>query len=135
MKLLPRHRLYLSLAAGLFCMHVGVASFARPSFPLTIFGDGVPCLLLLLALLSARENFRNASCLLPLFWKLYFAGLVSLLVSMLYWLRYDSLRRYSAPSPVFGDSFFLLGPVFFLFALALRAAFCFGGPRSACPPR
>ena len=74
MKLLPRHRLYLSLAAGLFCMHVGVASFARPSFPLTIFGDGVPCLLLLLALLSARENFRNASCLLPLFWKLYFAG-------------------------------------------------------------
>lgn len=120
MKLRPRQRLYLSLAVGLFGLHLIVATVANPSFGLTMFGDGLPCLLLILALLAARENFRQASGILPLFWKLYFAGLVSLLVSMLYWLPYDSLRRSSIPSPVFGDSLFLLGPVFFLFALVLR---------------
>ena len=87
MKLLPRHRLYLSLAAGVFCLHLIVAAFAKPSFGLTMFGDGLPCLLLFLALFAARENFRQASGILPLFWKLYFAGIVCLLVSMLYWLH------------------------------------------------
>lgn len=120
MKLLPSHRIYLSLAVGLFCLHLAVAAVAKPSFALTMFGDSLPCLLLFLALLAVRENFTRDSGLLPLYWKLNAAGLASMLVSQLYWLRYDSLRRFTAPSPVFGDSLFLLAQVFFLFALALR---------------
>ena len=120
MRLPPRHHLYLALAMSLFCLHLIVAAFARPSFGLTMFGDSLPCLLILLALLAVRENFTTRSGLLPLYWKLNAAGLASMLASQLYWLRYDSLRRFAAPSPVFGDSLFLLAQVFFLFALALR---------------
>ena len=120
MKSLPRQRIYLFLAAGFFCLHLGVAAVARPSFGRTMFGDGLSCLLIILALLAVRENFRLASGLLPLFWKLFAAGLVSMLLSQGYWFYFDSSRRFGAPSPVLGGSLFLLAHVFFLFALALR---------------
>ena len=120
MKFLPRQRIYLSLAVGLFCLHLAVAAVAKPSFGLTIFGDGLPCLLILLALFAIRENISRVSGLLAVYWKLFAAGLVSLLFSQVYWFYYDSLRRFSAATPVLGDSLFLLANVFFLFALALR---------------
>ena len=120
MKFLPRQRIYLFLAAGFFCLHLGVAAVARPSFGRTMFGDGLSCLLIILAILAIRENFRLASGLLPLFWKLFAAGLVSMLLSQGYWFYFDSSRRFGAPSPVLGGSLFLLAHVFFLFALALR---------------
>lgn len=120
MKLLPRRGLYLSLAIGLFGLHLIVAAFARPSFALTMFGDGLPCLLISLALLAVRPNLATRSGFLPSFWKLIAAGLASMLISQLYWVQYDSLRRFGTPSPVFGDSLFFLAQVFFLFALALR---------------
>jgi len=120
MKSLPRQRIYLFLAAGFFCLHLGVAAVARPSFGRTMFGDGLSCLLIILALLAVRENFRLASGLLPLFWKLFAAGLVSMLLSQGYWFYFDSSRRFGAPSPVLGGSLFLLAHVFFLSALALR---------------
>ena len=120
MRFLPRQRIYLSLAAGVFGLHLVVAAVAKPSFGLTLFGDGLPCLLIILALLATRENFSLASGLLPLYWKLFAAGLVSTLFSQMYWFYFDSARRHSAPSPVLGDSLFLLAHVFFLFALALR---------------
>ncbi len=120
MKSLPRQRIYLFLAAGFFCLHLGVAAVARPSFGRTMFGDALSCLLIILALLAVRENFRLASGLLPLFWKLIAAGLVSMLLSQGYWFYFDSSRRFGAPSPVLGGSLFLLAHVFFLFALALR---------------
>jgi len=120
MKSLPRQRIYLYLAAGFFCLHLGVAAVTRPSFGRTMFGDGLSCLLIVLALLAVRENFRLASGLLPLFWKLFAAGLVSMLLSQGYWFYFDSSRRFGAASPVLGGSLFLLAHVFFLFALALR---------------
>lgn len=120
MKLLPRHRIYLSCAVCVFGLHLAVAAVAKPSFGLTLFGDGLPCLLIILALLAVRENFSLGSGLLPLYWKLFAAGLVSMLLSQMYWFYFDSLRRYGAPSPVLGDALFLLAHVFFLFALALR---------------
>ncbi len=43
-----------------------------------------------------------------------------MLLSQVYWIYFDSARRHGEPSPVPGDSFFLLAHVFFLFALALR---------------
>jgi His Kinase A (phospho-acceptor) domain len=120
MKLLPRQKYYLVAAVAIFLLHIGVALVAKPSFALTMVGDAIPCALLAVAILSFTGNFQRGSGLLPLFWKLSAAGLLMMLVSQLYWIYYDSTRRHGAPSPVPGDSFFLLAHVFFLFALALR---------------
>jgi signal transduction histidine kinase len=120
MKLFPRQKLYLALAGSIFLIHIGVALWAKTSFSLTIFGDTVPCVLLIIAILSFAENFKRGRGLLPLFWKLSATGLLMMLLSQGYWFYYDSMRRHSTPSPVLGDSLFLLAHVFFLFALALR---------------
>ena len=120
MTITPRHRFLLSLATVILVIHVVVAATMKPSFPLTMFGDAVPCALLVIAVLATRENFAIHTGVLPLFWKLMAAGLVQLLLSQAYWFYYDSLRRYSSPSPVLGDTLFILAHVFFLFAFALR---------------
>jgi signal transduction histidine kinase len=120
MSIQPRHKILLVFACALFLLHVSVAAFAKPSFPLTMFGDAVPCGLLIVAILAVRENFRFPHGVLPLFWKLLAAGLFQLLLSQAYWFYYDSLRRYSSPSPVIGDTLFLLAHVFFLSAFVLR---------------
>src|SRR6202040_1616495 len=87
---------------------------------LTIFGDALPCGMLVIAILAVRENFRFHRGMLPLFWKLMAAGLFQMLLSQAYWFYYDSLKIYSAPSPVIGDTLFLLAHVFFLSAFVLR---------------
>jgi hypothetical protein len=120
MSLQPRHKIYLALACAIFCLHLGVAAAAKPSFGLTIFGDALPCGLLIVAILAVRENFRFLHGVLPLFWKLMAAGLVQMLLSQAYWFYYDSVRPYSSPSPVIGDTLFLLAHVFFLSAFVLR---------------
>ena len=120
MSIQPRHKVFLGLAGAIFLLHIGVAAFVKPSFPLTMFGDALPCGLLIVAILVVRENFRFHRGVLPLFWKLMAAGLFQMLLSQSYWFYYDSLRRYSAPSPVIGDTLFLLAHVFFLSAFVLR---------------
>ena len=120
MSIQPRHKLFLGIACAIFLLHTVVAAFARPSFPLTIFGDAIPCGLLIAAILAVRENFRFPRGVLPLFWKLMAAGLFQMLLSQAYWFYYDSLKIYSAPSPVIGDTLFLLAHVFFLSAFVLR---------------
>jgi len=120
MSIQPRHKLYLGFAGAIFLLHIGVAAFVKPSFQLTMFGDALPCGLLIVAILAVRENFRFPRGVLPLFWKLMAAGLFQMLLSQAYWFYYDSLRRYSAPSPVIGDTLFLLAHVFFLSAFVLR---------------
>jgi signal transduction histidine kinase len=120
MSIQPRHKVLLGFAGAIFLLHAIVAAFARPSFPLTIFGDALPCGLLIVAILAVRENFRFRRGVLPLFWKLMAAGLFQMLLSEAYWFYYDSLRRYSSPSPVIGDTLFLLAHVFFLSAFVLR---------------
>jgi His Kinase A (phospho-acceptor) domain len=115
-----RQKLYLKMSGGIFLLHLCVAALAKPSFHLTLFGDSLACLFLLLAILSSLENARDGAGVLPLFWKLMCTGLFLLLLSETYWLYYDSLKRFSSPSPVLGDSFFLLAHIFFLFAFALR---------------
>lgn len=128
MNLHPRHKIVLLLGLGVFAVHLVVAATARPSFALTMFGDAVPCVLLTLGILAAAENFRRDMGILPLFWKLMTAGLFMMLASQIFWFYYDSMRQFSAPSPVVGDSLFLLAHVFFLSALAFR-------PHSACAGR
>lgn len=115
-----RHKLFLGFAGGILALHLGVAALAKPSFPLTMFGDALPCGLLVVAILAVRENFQFQRGILPLFWKLIAAGLFQMLLSQAYWFYYDSLHRYSTPSPVIGDTLFLLAHVFFLSAFILR---------------
>jgi hypothetical protein len=116
----PTQKLMLWTAGAIFMLHLVVALLAKPSVALTWFGDTVPCALLLVAILSFAQNFNRPSGLLPIFWKLSAVGLFLMLLSQMYWVYYDLARRHSAPSPVVGDSLFLLAHVFFLFALALR---------------
>jgi hypothetical protein len=120
MSLQPRHKLVLGIAVAIFALHLGVASFVKPSFRLTMFGDAVPCGLLVVAIVAVRENFKSHRGVLPLFWKMMSAGLFQLLLSESYWFYYDSAHRYSTPSPVIGDTLFLLAHVFFLSAFVLR---------------
>jgi hypothetical protein len=120
MKLPIRQKVYLCFAVAIFLLHIGVALVAKTSFRLTIFGDLIPCALLVVAILSFADNFSRGKGLIPLFWKLSTAGLCLMLFSELCWIYYDSARRHGEPSPVPGDSFFLLAHVFFLFAIALR---------------
>jgi signal transduction histidine kinase len=115
-----RHKIYLALGVAVFVVHLGVAALFKSSFTLTLFGDFLSCYFLILAILSSSENTRGGSGVLPLFWKLMSTGLFLLFLSETYWFYFDSLRRFSSPSPVLGDSLFLLAHVFFLFALALR---------------
>jgi signal transduction histidine kinase len=120
MTFLSRQRLYISLAVTIFAVHLAVAAVAKPSFSLTLLGDAFPCALLIISLLAVGENFRQGSGLLPVFWKLMAAGLLTMLLSQIFWFYYDSLRQFGSPSPVPGDCLFLLAHVFFLSALAFR---------------
>jgi hypothetical protein len=120
MTLSPRHKLLLGLASAVFVLHLLTAATLKPSFAMTMFGDALPCVLLIISILAARENFSLRRGLLPLFWKLMAAGFIQLLLSQTYWFYYDSAKRYSAPSPVLGDVLFILAHVFFLSALVLR---------------
>jgi hypothetical protein len=120
MKFLPRHRLYFGTSVVIFSVHLGVAAVAKPSFELTLLGDAFPCALLMTAILAVGENLRRGDGLLPVFWKLVAAGLATMLLSQIYWFYYDSVRQFATPSPVPGDTLFLLAHVFFLSALALR---------------
>ena len=119
MTISPRKKLYLALSFAILGLHLVVATFAKSSFALTIFGDAVPCCLLVIAILAFTDNIKANEGTLSLFWKLSAAGLFTMLISETYWFYFDSLRRHGSPSPVFGDSFFLLAHVFLLFALAL----------------
>ena len=120
MKFLPRQRVYFAIASVVFLIHLVVAAVAKPSFHLTMYGDAMPCVLLFFAILAARENLRGAPGILSLFWKIFTGGLVIMLLSETYWFYYDWRRLTSTPSPVVGDSLFLLAHVFFLSAFALR---------------
>ena len=127
MTLSPRRKIYLFLAMVVFLTHLVVAFLAKPSFALTMFGDTIPCVLLVLGILSCVENFKIQRGVIPLFWKLSAAGLFTMLTSQAYWFYYDSMRRFGTPSPVIGDCLFLLAHVFFIFALALRPHSMYAG--------
>jgi signal transduction histidine kinase len=116
----PRQQLYFVLATIVFLFHLCVAAVAQPTFLLTMYGDASPCVLLILAILTVHENFRRPLGILPLFWKLFASGLLVMLLSQVYWFYFDWRRLNGAPSPIPGDTLFLLANVFFLSALSLR---------------
>jgi signal transduction histidine kinase len=127
MRLPTRHKYCLVLGATLLVAHLLVATFAKPSYTLTMIGDTFPAAMLLVAILSARENFQHNYGILPQFWKLIAAGLAFMLFSQFYWFYFDTMRLTSTPSPIVGDALFLLSSVFFLLALTLRPHILFPG--------
>jgi len=120
LKFTPRQNVYFVLATIVFLFHLCVAAVAKPTFLLTMYGDSSPCILLILGILAVRENFGRSLGILPLFWALFAGGLSVMLLSELYWFYFDWRRLTGTPSPIPGDTFFLLSNVFFLSALALR---------------
>lgn len=115
-----RQKFYFVLATIVFLFHLCVAAVAKPSFLLTMYGDATPCALLILAILAVGENFRRRIGILPLFWKLFAGSLGGMLLSQIYWFYFDWRKLTGSPSPITGDTLFLLSNVFFLAALALR---------------
>src|SRR3974390_1275553 len=120
MNLRSRQKMLTVLAPCVLGVHLAIAAIARPSFALMIFDDALPCATLVIAILAAHQNSRRKVGILPLFWKLMTAGLFMMLASQIFWFCFDYKRQLSTPSPVVGDSFFLLAHVFFLSAFALR---------------
>jgi signal transduction histidine kinase len=117
----PRQKIYLVLATLTILVHLAVAAAcSKPTFSLTLFGDGASCALVILAILAIRENITRTSGILSVFWKVFAAGLLLLLASQVFWFYFDWRRQSSVPSPVPGDCLFLVAHVFFLSALALR---------------
>jgi signal transduction histidine kinase len=117
---LPRQKVYFAIATFVFICHLVVAAFAVPSLQLTVYGDITPCVLLVLAMLALWENFRGAPGILSLFWKLFAGGVALIFLAQCFWFYCDLAKSPAKPSPVMGDSFFLLAHVFFLSAFALR---------------
>ena len=128
MTILPRHKLYLAVSSAILTAQIVIAATAKSDLQLTIIGDTVPILLLLVAILALRENFRYSQGILPIFWKVFAGGAGTIVLSQAYWYFYDWRRVDSSPSPVPGDALFILAHVFFLSAIALR-------PHSACAAR
>lgn len=120
MTFLPRQKLYCVVATVVLVAQIAVAALAKPSFPLTVFGDFVPCLLLILAILAACENLRRDAGVVPVFWKLFVSGMALFLSSQIYWFVYDWRGTLLGPTPITGDTLFLLAHIFFIAALALR---------------
>src|SRR5215472_384718 len=120
MKIEGRPRIYLFVSCGILALHLVVAATVKPCYAMTMFGDAIPCALLIVAILATRENFHVRRGVLPLFWKLLAAGFFHLLLSQAYWFYYDTLKQYSKPTPVIGDTLFLLAHVFFLSAFVMR---------------
>jgi signal transduction histidine kinase len=124
----PRQRIYLAIATFVILYDALVAAIAKPSFALTMNGDAVPCILLLLAVLTIRENFHSSARILSVFWKVFALGLLVMLLSQAFWFYFDWRRLTTAPSPVPGDAMFLVAHVFFFSALALRPYSASAGP-------
>jgi hypothetical protein len=120
MKCTRLQKLYVGIATALFVSHLIIAALVKPSFALTMCGDAFPTALVVLAILAIRENLRTSSGVLPAFWKLFAGGLTVVLASQLFWFYFDWRRLNYEPSPVIGDSLFIVAHVFFLSALALR---------------
>jgi signal transduction histidine kinase len=128
MKGTPRQRIYLAIASFVVLYAAIVAVLAKPSFALTMSVDAVVCVLLLLAILTIRENLHPSARVLATFWKVFALGLTVMFFSQAFWFYFDWRRLSAAPSPLLGDALFLLAHVFFFSALAIRPHSASSGP-------
>jgi signal transduction histidine kinase len=107
-------------AFGVVAAQAACALVFKQSYTLTVLGDAFSCVLALIALLACCSNVGSVSGVVRSFWMLTASSLAVLLASQVFWEYYDFRRLHSVPSPVPGDTLFLLVPLPVLAALALR---------------
>lgn len=109
----------LIAVAGVALQAIGSLAF-KEGYPATIVSDVVPLVFCFLLIYLCQQNSRSSTGPGRMFWYLNAAAFVFLLLSNLYWLFYEVIRRVPAPTPLFADGCFFLIPALMLAALAFR---------------
>ena len=112
--------IYLRVAVVLVILQISATFFIQDRNHLTLVGDILPALFVIMVLLVFQDNFRRATGAVRLFWVLNSVGFCMLLFSQLFWVCFDLVLRKNDVSPLFGDVFFFLTLIPVLAALALR---------------
>jgi hypothetical protein len=112
--------IYLRVAVVLAFFQIAATFLIHDRDRLTLVGDILPALSVVMVLLVFQSNYRRATGALWLFWLLNSIGFCLLLLSQLFWVLFDLVLRKNDVSPLFGDAFFFLTLIPVLAALALR---------------
>jgi signal transduction histidine kinase len=112
--------IYLRVAVVLAFFQISATFFIHDRYLLTLVGDILPALSVIMVLLVFQANYHRATGALRLFWLLNSIGFCLLLLSQLFWIFFDLVLRKNDVSPLFGDAFFFLTLIPVLAALALR---------------
>jgi hypothetical protein len=110
--------LWTRMALVLVLAQIAVGIFLPPSQVLTYVGDILPCLLILVVMLSFGSNRRRSQGTVRLFWMLNEVGFGILFLSQFVWFWYEIVLHEPAPTPIAGDGLFLLALVPTLASLA-----------------
>ena len=117
---LPPRRAWAAAALFLVLVHCVASLFLRHSYPLTVFGDSIQSLLLLLATGVMASNVSRARGTTRVFWGLMTAGCGLWLLATLLWTCFEVVLRQEAPNPFVGDVILFIHIVPMMAALALR---------------
>ncbi|HKV62404.1 MAG TPA: histidine kinase dimerization/phospho-acceptor domain-containing protein [Candidatus Acidoferrum sp.] len=121
MSLFPRKQSVCLLIAVASAALQAIGSLAlKEGYAATIVSDTVPLVFSFVLIFLCLRNSRSTSSHGRMFWYLNAAAFVFLLLSNLYWLYYEVIRRVPAPTPLFADGCFFLIPALMLAALAFR---------------
>jgi hypothetical protein len=112
--------IYLRVAIVLALFQISATFLIHDRYQLTLVGDILPALSVILALLVFQANYRRATGAVRLFWLLNSIGFCLFLLSQLFWVFFDLVLRKDDVSPLLGNAFFFLTLVPMLAALALR---------------
>ncbi len=112
--------IYLRVAVVLAFFQISATFLIHDRYRLTLVGDILPALSVVMVLLVFQANYRRATGVIRLFWLLNSIGFCLLLLSQLFWVFFDLVLRKNDVSPLFGDAFFFLTLIPVLAALALR---------------
>ena len=98
-----------------------VLSFVFPrSYPLTVLGNILQCLLLVIVLVCMLVNTRGPDARSRRFWQLMTLGCALWLVAQGLWTYFEVVLRQEVPNPFIGDVILILHLVPFMGALAVQ---------------
>jgi hypothetical protein len=112
--------IYLRVAVILALLQISATFLIHDRYRLTIVGDILPALSVIMVLLVFQANYRRATGAVQLFWLLNSIGFALLLLSQLFWVFFDLVLRKNDVSSLFGDALFFLTLIPVLAAVALR---------------
>ena len=112
--------IYLRVAVFLALLQISATLFIHDRYRLTIVGDILPALSVIMVLLVFQANYHRAAGAVRLFWLLNSIGFCLLLLSQLFWVCFDLMLLKNDVSSLFGDTLFFLTLIPVLAALALR---------------